>query len=141
MSKHIIGGDLKFRAWDQFNEGFHYSHTFNNLARFFTEIEKMSQAGNGITLDRFSYRQDKEGFDIYERDIILYQVFYCQSVAKASGIAGEKIVNLVAWSDISMNLSFYGVQENTDKHKIIGNIHMNPEMMEVRKCLESEDWK
>ena len=109
----------KFRAWDQFNEGFHYSHNYTNLSSFFLEIEKLEEAGNAITLEVYTDLEDNKGVDIYSGDIVKEKWF------------GRDEIEAVEYIAPGFDPFMYngGGEMSAESCEVIGNIHQNPELL------------
>ena len=149
-----MGRDIRFRAFDKFNEGFHYSRGYNNLAAFFAEVQKCEDGGNLIKLDQFTGLQDKNGKDIYSGDIVRYARELCLPEDYHSGEPNPSDgcykrlghVTITTSSGVTLNgvQTFTPEDEDLGKQsrrynenpgrwscfaKVVGDIHTTPELL------------
>lgn len=80
------------------------------------------------TVDEFAGFKDVDGVEIYEGDI-LQNDEYPEEIGK---IINENNCWLVEWFDIDDKTCLCWLLDNTPQ-KVIGNIHDNPELLEVGK--------
>jgi uncharacterized phage protein (TIGR01671 family) len=121
--------EIKFRVWDKKNKRF-ISPTFMKITGigrvWITENGDYSlNVINDIELLQFTGLYDKNGKEIYEGDIILYQVndnYKCKAIVSWN-IDGF----ILMWQDKTSpnNLSDFWC-ENTE---VIGNVYENPELL------------
>ncbi|MGH1771679.1 YopX family protein [Enterococcus casseliflavus] len=118
----------KFRAWDKGLESmipvesidFEYGMiNVNAVWRTFEEIELMQSTG----------LKDKNGMEIFERDIVVNQYGNVGYVAYLQQEAGFVVV--LKKSDYRLGHRNTGESYDvTTNHEVIGNIHSNPELLD-----------
>lgn len=118
----------KFRAWDKGLESmipvesidFEYGMiNVNAVWRTFEEIELMQSTG----------LKDKNGMEIFERDIVVNQYGNVGYVAYLQQEAGFVVVKKK--SDYRLGHRNTGESYDvTTNHEVIGNIHSNPELLD-----------
>lgn len=132
--------DPKFRYYDKFNESFYFSK--ESLSKFFSDYEDAEYGGNGVILEQFTGMQDINGVDIYVGDILTFTEFdFLLDADDTSTLViefkngcfiaeylGYTIEGLLSGFIVDDIANPYG--EKTEKAKIIGNIHENPEILE-----------
>lgn len=115
---------IKFRALDKFNGCYHYSKSgdFADLAQFFQMLDEYERGGNEIIPERFSGLTDKEGNEIYEGDVLEFEL---EDLGKERGVV--RFSKDGFWTSqaegaseglLSDELKFY-----KGKVKIVGTIH------------------
>lgn len=119
--------NLKFRIWDEDNEGFDFIDLF--------EIEKTIETLDSIRdyfhsdylktnnsfIQKHTGLNDKNGVGIYEGDILWSEPDIHQQVYFADG--GFAIPNP------STREAQYLYSRNLDMYEVVGNIHENPELL------------
>jgi len=114
--------ELKFRAWDKYNKQMWKS--IDSISLFFTNMEELQMADNGIIYMQYTGLKDKNGIEIYEGDI-------CKCHDHPTGIEdakGEVIFNQGRYwigTGSICSLDDYG----TDWTEVLGNKYSNPELL------------
>jgi len=142
--------EIKFRAWDNREKRYVSSSMVQNQVILTEPTEHGFKLKTCFILEQFTGLLDKQGKEIYEGDIIkypneIYRMF------RAVGWEGEiDGFELVVWSE--KNIAFMGkdlnrlqegyqleeisprylwVLEMAKKSEVFGNIHQNPELLEI----------
>jgi uncharacterized phage protein (TIGR01671 family) len=145
--------EIKFRAWDGENmiffEDFEITNTGNfwrgdrevwSIQSLFGKGEPESGLGywhadfsedaNIIQLMQFTGLHDKNGFEIYEGDIICFKANY---TSKLGGWMNGLVVITPLKLEIHNEYGKYDADEETDEFpytcEVLGNIYQNPELL------------
>jgi hypothetical protein len=122
---------LKFRAWNKENKSMitskHYSVMFNG------EIKPPSNKHQEWGIDQFILMQytglkDKNGKEIYEGDIVIHHYFH-----ETGTVIWQQSQSRYALEYLSDKKTQELFPIDTAMFEIIGNIHENPELLEVSK--------
>lgn len=105
---------IKFRGWDTEDQVMVYK--INSLRLFDGELKP-----DEYILMQFTGLKDLEGKDIYEGDIVKFQDWKPKEVSWLDKVAGYELKGILLWLS----------QNDAEKMKVIGNIHENPELLEV----------
>ena len=115
---------LKFRQWD--GKQFHYWGIGINCGDFISSFTGPI-SGGGISADntdhgQFTGLQDKNGKDIYERDIIEHYAFdYSHKSGNCDG--------MVIWEDQGCCFIGPGLPSEWSECEVIGNIYENKDLI------------
>jgi uncharacterized phage protein (TIGR01671 family) len=121
---------LKFRAWDTVDKKWLFGYEYSSLGGFSLvgEVTLMGEL-NSVALDRwndvaimqFTGLTDKNGKEIYEGDIVKYQVVESTPrIAEVTYLTDTFCLK----NDIAMPTRYY-----SGTGEVIGNIHENPELL------------
>ena len=116
--------EIKFRAWDKENKRMLYVSDINFCGEEISAYDREEYIGfNYIELMQFTGRQDINGKEVYEGDIVkcfdnYYKMYYIGVVdfADCSFVIKNDACTYYRWQD-------YRVE-------IVGNIYENPELLE-----------
>ena len=126
---------IKFRAWDKTRKKMKYFETINDLSLYFMDNANLSKIG----LMQFTGLKDKNGKEIYERDIV-------QTGVGGKLTSGIKRKADVRWfhrtgqwciflptsfmmiTSTSLEMRPFGLWQF--ECEVIGNIYENPELLE-----------
>lgn len=116
--------EIKFRAWDVFNEDMfrHLDPDPILISAFFRDVFKRRAGGNDIHVMQFTGLKDKNGKEIYEGDVLRYQLYTSAPVCAFA----------VRWHSNGYWCVFDdGECWFPDQHirEVIGNIYENPELV------------
>jgi uncharacterized phage protein (TIGR01671 family) len=120
--------EIKFRAWDVFNqEMFPKKINDDLLAAFFREVNIRRNGGNTVHLMQYTGLKDKNGKEIYEGDIFEWDGshetgIFVVSFESGSFGAGQPF-------ELSWEIDHNNMQVNNGK--VIGNIYENPNLLKV----------
>ena len=131
---------IKFRAWDGYKmimpkDNAYYQHYISMCGNIVQKSsEGMDCFGGGdrwarvepLELMQFTGLQDSEGVDIYEGDVWLRDDFIALVEFKYSQWTLTK-----AESSICFQYPYF--YSNAKTGSVIGNIHQNPELLELKK--------
>lgn len=124
--------EIKYRAWDVFNDCYTYSNKAANLAQFFTRCQALIEGGNKLIFEQFTGLKDKNGKEIYEGDVT-QDTYHINNEEYKSGI------QIVYWDSNNCSFSIkpsrpygYSPLYYSDKREVVGNIHENPELLKQK---------
>ncbi len=120
---------IKFRAWDKFNQMMWYQK--DSIGLFFTNMEELIDGENGISYMQFTGLHDKNGKEIYEGDIM-----GANRVGGVIDVIGKVLFDIDfasfvieytngGWSYLWEHLN----NSANEGRSVIGNIHENPELL------------
>ncbi len=113
--------EIKFRAWDKKGKRIYEVHDLV-LNNYYNEQKDLLLHSEDIILMQFTGLLDKNGKEIYEDDIIWWGKYD----------EGEKITRSVEWINTPYTACFdFGASPPCHMVEVIGNIHENPELLEV----------
>ncbi|KRO28101.1 hypothetical protein DY78_GL002684 [Lactiplantibacillus fabifermentans DSM 21115] len=132
---------IKFRAWDKENEIYLYNvqDAYDTLSGFvkyddgeYAEYDE-SCFGDFLNNERYAVKQftglkDVNGQDVYEGDIVKSNYTYAQP--KISQIIIEDGNSYILGEDVATGNEML-VSDHIGEIEIIGNVHENPELLEV----------
>jgi len=121
--------EIKFRAWDKFNDCYWYSANFSTLADFFVAMQECISNGNELAFEQYASLKDRNGKEIYEGDIVSMPYSRCTQnwqVLEMSAY-GQRFLRLTAKPHPAPHY-FRGLH-HFDKCEVIGNIYENPELL------------
>lgn len=113
--------EKKFRYWDPFNGELVSMNNDTALSHFFGNYDKLLYGENNPILEQWTGLKDKNGVEIFEGDV------YHQG--------DPNIKYVVVWHDTGLkgkqlgSSSYAGISYWQDRIEIIGNIHLNPELL------------
>ncbi|KYK53597.1 hypothetical protein AYO51_15895 [Lactiplantibacillus plantarum] len=124
---------IKFRAWDNEDEIYTNNEYYFELSPDGKELELVPT--NGLIIEQYTGLKDMHGKDIYEGDIIKY--FGANKKIKAKnefGIIAYKADRYGAgFNSIIQNKEHGYGGINIEQDIVVGNVHENPELLEVKK--------
>ena len=127
--------ELKFRAWDK--ERKLYCNDTSHMFITITGVPHNFQNGCGsdiYDLEQFTGLYDKNEKEIYEGDLCLIYNPYNGHPAKGVAeviFSHEYVGGWVLTSDKNDKLNRLNIGSRTNEIEVIGNIHENPELLEV----------
>jgi len=87
-----------------------------------------------ISIEQFTGLKDKNGKEIYERDIVTFEINNFSYVGEIKFEAGRFIIGCNEIDDSYMNLSDLDIEDEALwQVRILGNIYENPELLEKGK--------
>jgi uncharacterized phage protein (TIGR01671 family) len=138
---------LKFRAWNR--EGKRYVTDKESRYLFLginkgdgvfesvSDYETSFDCTEDYIVEQFTGLRDKEGREIYENDVVKFSVFERFREMESEKIKVVKWVDGIpgGWSPFHLHTvvedGFYNYE--IESPQVIGNIHENPELLEVSK--------
>lgn len=126
--------EIKLRYWDGFNGVFHYSSSYGFLSDFFRFIEMCEEGGNPMTKQEFTGLKDRNGKEIFEKDILnvepydhIHKKWECGVAEWNDGYSAWMVKNvrtdIMATSFLFFQLSGY---------EVIGDIFTTPELIKEK---------
>lgn len=116
--------EIEFRAWDKESDFWIDNFSISNCGEFIYLEDGFERGISDVILEQYTGLRDKNGKEIYENDVVrLMQRGY------NDGGMGDKLITRVVKFENGRfencyTLDKYGIE-------IIGNIHENPELLEL----------
>jgi len=133
MSKEIEKFEIKFRGERLDKKGFIYGMPTYDLKYIFNKDSLNSPDDYEVipeTVGQFTGLKDKNGVEIYEGDVIYVNDYG----VKINGVIIRDEVRTGFKIDWTKRTDFNEViHVRIDKIEVIGNIHQNPELLNVKK--------
>lgn len=112
--------EIKFRAWDKFNDQMWYQK--DSIGLFFTNMEEAQKGGNGIEFMQFTGLRDREGTEIYEDDILQGRSANFFSKGRLDNY--KVMWGIDSWHISGTNFSLQELFNHCNNNvKVIGNIY------------------
>lgn len=116
--------EIKFRAYDKFNDCHWYSDKYKTLGDFFTTMQRLIDGGNELVFEQYTGIKDKNGKEIYEGDILKCENRDIVCVSYETIYASFGI-----WKKGWAFLHYFHETVEPEECQVIGNIHDNPELL------------
>ncbi|MBU7568539.1 hypothetical protein KGP39_07265 [Weissella hellenica] len=117
--------EIKFRVWD--NETKKFWHEGRNLSLVSLVADNLVNDDSTV-LEQYTNMTDKNGVEIYEGDIVKTETSMVQTVVGITPIYIYEDTYTLVQATKSLSDEIF-VLDNSDV--VIGNIHENPELLEV----------
>ena len=129
--------ELKYRVWSERQKTYNYRHPYNTLGNFYINQKGaiFSDYGNTVTpelsrnkliIEQHTEIKDQNDKEIYEGDIVSEHSGDLKGVVKQAS-DGQWVIY---WDNIPDGRSV--LFEHSNFCEVIGNIHENPELLEVK---------
>lgn len=119
--------EIKFRAWDKDKNKFLYQDSENIKGKIDSLHFFFSNLFNDCDLMQYTGLKDKNGKEIYEKDIVLHDGYI--SVVSWGKIAhGFKLKTDTSINNKFGKIKYYSLP-HSKKIEVIGNIYENPELL------------
>ena len=125
--------EIKFRVWDKETKNICEVRNIDFISEM---IQIKYQANYGVRelenviLMQFTGLQDKNGVDIYEGDILIYQHMFVDKKSVSEVIWNEKYSGFASYVEDDER-RYILEKELKNQFEVIGNIYENPELLEV----------
>lgn len=91
--------EIKYRAWDKFNDQYWYSERFDHLSKWFASMEELEAAGNELIFECWTTNKDINKKDIYSGDIVVADRRLTSIQQTTSGFNGVYHNDDGSWDD------------------------------------------
>ena len=123
--------EIKFRAWNK--EKKEMRKDVDTVGRFYTTFDRSDgrfRTNEEVEIMQFTGLQDKNGVDIYEGDILIYQHMFVDKKSVSEVIWNEKYSGFASYVEDDER-RYILEKELKNQFEVIGNIYENPELLEV----------
>ena len=125
--------EIKFRVWDKETKNICEVRNIDFISEM-VQIKYQANYGvrelENVILMQFTGLQDKNGVDIYEGDILIYQHMFVDKKSVSEVIWNEKYSGFASYVEDDER-RYILEKELKNQFEVIGNIYENPELMEV----------
>ena len=125
--------EIKFRAWDKETKNICEVRNIDFISEM-VQIKYQANYGvrelENVILMQFTGLQDKNGVDIYEGDILIYQHMFVDKKSVSEVIWNEKYSGFASYVEDDER-RYILEKELKNQFEVIGNIYENPELLEV----------
>lgn len=125
--------EIKFRVWDKETKNICEVRNIDFISEM-VQIKYQANYGvrelENVILMQFTGLQDKNGVDIYEGDILIYQHMFVDKKSVSEVIWNEKYSGFASYVEDDER-RYILEKELKNQFEVIGNIYENPELLEV----------